>query len=80
MFGRQRKETAHSKVSVTTAMKRVVLIGNDLPYAPSKLAQFENMFLVVLPNTNIKSVKALASSQTNSIDLSNKSQPVYVNY
>ena len=55
-------------------MVGVVLSGNDLTYALPRLAQFENLVLDDLSNSNISSLKqgdlTLAASQTESIHLS----------
>ena len=74
-LGDQGVETLLNKVPVTNAMVGVVLSGNNLTYVPTRLAQFQNLVLVVLTNNNISTVKqgdlALASPQANTIDLSN---------
>jgi len=74
-LGDQGVETLLNTVPVTNAMVGIVLSGNDLTYVPTRLAQFQNLVLVVLSNNKISAVKqgdlALASPQANTIDLSN---------
>jgi len=75
MLGDKGVEMVLNKVPATNAMVGIVLSGNDLTYVPKRLAQFENLVLVVLSKNNISAVKqgdlALASPQANTIDLSN---------
>ena len=68
-------EGTKQSARVTSAlMVGVVLSGNDLTYALPRLAQFENLVLDDLSNSNISSLKqgdlTLAASQTESIHLS----------